>query len=314
MLIVIAFSIFKLINRPQMTIIVKYKDAPPISYSIFNRTIDAHYRGCKVGQVSKVNLSKDQKCVEFHLDIYYKNLKLPKNTPILLRTENFYGKKYLDIHYPEAPSLELLSNGDCIEGLELYEGLDEYLIEEFKIGRARNFLTNLSSIIEILEKTLKKNENEKCITQSVSDAAIVLKNLREIIDDPKVKKEIHKTINNAPKSINQTLENIETMNEHMDKMTELMPEMNQSILKSNSLLNESNNNLCSINKKVPEIPQSLVKNADKLIVRTDCFESEMSKILSKRFLIFRLIFGNPGKSFKNCSKKECDCSNSIFSD
>lgn len=294
-----------------MTIIVKYKDAPPISFNIFNKTIDAYYRGYKVGEVSKTILSADQKYIEFQLEIYYKNLKLPKNVAILLRTENFYGKKYLDIHYPENPSTEILKNGDSIEGLDLYEGLDEYLIKEFKVGHSKNFLTNLSSITEILQKTLKKNDNEKFITRPAEDAAVILENLRDIIESPQFKKELKGVMKNAPESIEKTMQNIETMNEHMDKINQAIPEVNQSVKTTNVLLGDTNSNLCSINKKVPEIPQSLVKNADKLLVRTDCVESELSKILSKRFLLLRLMFANPGKSFKNCVKKDYDCSNSF---
>lgn len=314
-----------------MTIIVGYKNAPPLNSSIFNNTIDAYFRGCKVGQVVKTNISCDQSCVEFHLEIYYKNLRLPKNTSILLRIENIYGKKYLDIHYPEIPSKELLSNGDRIEGLDLYEGIDDYLIEEFKVGHAKHFLENLSSIIEIFEQALQKKDNEKLIKQSAGDLAIIIENLKEIIGDPNVKKElkstikhssgtlknldailgekeIRKSINQAPESISQTLQNIETMNEHMDKMTELMPEMNQSILKSNSLLTDSNSNLCSINNKVPEIPQSLVKNADKILVKTDCLETGLAKMMSERFLLLKLLFGKPGKSFNKCTEGTCEAS------
>ena len=151
LLIVAAFFIFKILHRPQMTIIVNYKDAPPLSSFFFTKTIDAHFRGYKVGKVSQITLSKDQKHLEFKLEIYYKNLRIPKNSSIMLRTENFYGKRYLDIHYPENPSPELLKDGDSIEGLDLYEGLDEYLIKEFKVGHSKNFLTNLSSITEILQ-------------------------------------------------------------------------------------------------------------------------------------------------------------------
>ena len=109
-------------------------------------------------------------------------------------------------------------------------------------------------------------------------------------------------INQSPENIKKTMNSIEDMNKNMDAINDLMPEATKNMGQANELITEANSTLGSINTKLPPIPESLVDNAEKLIIKTDCFETEISKLLSKRGMLLRLLFGNPGHSFKNCAK------------
>lgn len=329
-LIIFGFWLYSLIHRPYMRIIVRYNDVPAINNNLWLYKIHAHYRGYEVGDVAKIKLSKDQNYIEFYVNIYYKDLKLPKNVVIIFKTENLYGSRYLDIEPSSIPTKEILSDGDTVMGVTAYERFDEYLLQEVKSTRSQHLLKNLSEITSKINESLKNKNNEKLLNQSSGDLAIILENLKDIAEDPIVKTDIKSTIklsssslknvneilsdqdiknaiNNAPESINMANTNIKSMNENLSKVSGSIPEVTKNLAMTNNLLTDTNYDLCSINNKVPPIPPSFIENAEKLVVKTDCFESEISKILTKRWLILKLIFGKPGKSFKNCVKKECNC-------
>jgi len=79
--------------------------------------------------------------------------------------------------------------------------------------------------------------------------------------------------------------------------------ISKNISAANNGITDVNSSLTSIDKKVPAIPDSLIDNTENIVIKMDCFESEISKLLAKRFLFLRFIFANPGKSFKECAKK-----------
>lgn len=314
-----------------MKLIVRYKHVPAISNDLNFFRINTHYRGYNVGNVTCIKLSKDQKYVEFHINIYYKGLKLPKNTLFIFKTKNLYDTRYVDIQPIEPQSKELLKDGDIVDGVAAYERFDEYLLEELKEGRTSKILNNLLYVTNIMKGSLDNKENEKFLTQSAGDVATVLENLREISEDPYVKKDIKATIRHsagsvknideilgneevkraiteAPESIDSTVSSVKSMSTSLSQVSQLMPETSKKLSSANDLLNDTNKNLVELNKKVPVIPPTLIHNTNKLLLKTDCFESEISKIMTERFLFLKFLFGTPGKSLKKCTKNECGCS------
>ncbi|MDD3013753.1 MAG: MlaD family protein, partial [Candidatus Gastranaerophilales bacterium] len=319
------FFVYKTIHKPQMTIIVKFGDTPPILQNFPRRDITVYYRGYKVGDVSKVELSGDQKYILFYVEINYKNLKLPKNIDIILKTEDLYGARYFSISYPKNPSSQLLSDGDVMEGTAAYERLDKYLIAEFETGKLKILLDNMLVLTEAMKGALKSNNGELLseIKKSSSDIGIILSNLREIIDDPQVKsdikstikyssssikeldqiiqsKEIKQIITTAPETINKTVTNLESLSQNMPIVNKNILEVTKTVDKTNSSLSVTNCNLDKINKKVPEIPSSLLNKADNALTKFDCIGSELIELLNKRFLVFRFMFGKPGSPFERC--------------
>lgn len=323
--------VYKIMHRTDMKLIVQYDTVPAINKDVHFFRIDVHYRGYDVGDVTNVKLSEDQKHIEFYVDIHYKGLKIPSNSSIAFKTENIYGQRYLDIEYPKNPSKRLFKNGDTVDGKEVYERIDEYLVEELSSDENKKMVQNLYDIINILKKSLTDIDNCKLLNRSSGDLAVILGNLRDITEDKSFRKDIkatakhscsslkcvdeilnnkemQKTISQAPATVNQTMQDMTQMTQNMGRVGDILPHVNKNLDCVNTLLTDANCNLCTINTKVPPIPQSLVENAETLVVKTNCFETELSKILSKRFLLLRLIFGNPGKSFNKCSKVKCKCS------
>jgi|GEM_PF-1895340 len=333
------YFLYKTIHKPQMTIIVKFGDVPPILQNFPRGNITVYYRGYKVGEVSKVALSDDQKNILFYVEIDYKNLKLPKNIDIILKTEDLYGARFFSISYPKNPSSELLSDGDVMQGTAAYERLDKYLMAEFETGKLKILLDNMLVLTDVMKGALKGNNEEllSSIKKSSGDIETILDDLKEIIDDPQVKKdikstikyssstikglnqimeskEIKQTIATAPETINRTVNNLESLSQNMPKVNNNISEVNGSIKKAtktidttNTSLSVTNCNLETINKKVPEIPPCLLNKADNALTKFDCIGSELIELLNKRFLVFRFIFGKPGGSFEKCKQGDPNC-------
>jgi ABC-type transporter Mla subunit MlaD len=339
--ILAGFSVYKYEHKPQMTIIVKYRDVPPIIKGFLRGDITVYYRGYKVGKVSKFALSGDQQSVLFYLEIYYKNLKLPKNIGMILKTEDIYGARYFSISYPKNPSPQLLSNGDVIKGTATYERLDKYLVAQFETGKLKILVDNLIDLTNFMDIALKSNKNEFLneFKKSGGNIGSILSNLKELIEDPQVKNDIKSTlkyssrsiknldqimetnresirqiVSKAPESIDKTIANLESINKNM-------PEVNNNILKAdntiqktsriikktNSSISVTNCNLDTINRKVPEIPPDLLPKADKALTKFDCMGTELIDLLNERFLIFKFLFGKPGSSFERCKLPTPDC-------
>jgi len=341
LLILGGYFLYKFNSKPQMTIIVTFDDVPPIIHGLVRGKIEIYYRGYQVGNVSKITLSDDQKHILFYLDINYKNLKIPKNAAIILKTEDLFGARFFSISYPKYPSSQLLSDGDVIKGTASYERIDKYLIDQFETGKLKILIKNLIDLTSFMNNILKTNKggflNE--IKKSGDNIDIILNNLRQITDDPQVKNDIkstlnyssrsiknlnqilennresiNKTISNAPESIDKTVTNLESINRNM-------PEVNQSIMKANDTIkktskiikntNESlymtNCNLDVINKKVPDIPSNLLYKADNALTKFDCIGTELIDLLNERFLIFKFMFCKPGSSFQKCKLRSTSC-------
>lgn len=331
LLILGIFGLYKYLSHPDMTIIVKYKEVPPVIRRFPKTNINAFYRGYKVGYCSKINLSDDQKYIVFYLGIHYKNLKLPKNTKIYLNTEDLYGSMHFSLDYPDNPSLQLLSNGDVIYGTGAYDRIDKYLIKDIEEGKLGQIISNMVVITDFLKKEAINNNGEfnnflKSIEISRNDFGLFINELRQIINDPALKqgikfssrtlnnvnqiletRELRETITKAPKSIDKTIKNLEAINKNTPEITKNLTltnhnflETNETVNKTNSLLSTTNCNLETINCKVPVIPSGLLE-------KVDCLSNELIEMLNKRFLIFRFMFGKPGSSFKNCKQNNCKC-------
>lgn len=307
-----------------MKFTIQYDYVPAISRNVKIFKIDVHFRGVDVGDVTSIKLSKDQKHVEFKVKINQRDLKIPKNSLVRFKSEAI-GPRYIDIDPTKAPSDGIIEDGDIVDGTEASERIDSFVIDELTNGQAGMLIKNLKEITDVLKTSLTNKENEKLLTQSAADLTIVIEKLKHItadvsfekdikstikhssrtlknIDEILDNKEMKQTIQEAPATIKNTLNSIEDMNTNMNKISKKLPETTEKITQVNSQITEVNDNLCKINTKVPPIPQSLVDNAEKLIVKGDCIATELSNTLSKRFLLFKLFFGHPGKNLKTCAR------------
>lgn len=324
LLVLFYWGTCKILDLFKMKFTIQYDYVPAISRNVKIFKIDVHYRGVDVGDVTSIKLSKDQQHVEFKVKINQRNLKIPKNSIVRFKSEAI-GPKYIDIDPTKAPPDGIIENGDIVDGTEASERIDSFVIDELTNGQAGMLIKNLKEITDVLKTSLTNKENEKLLTQSAEDLTVIIEKLKRITTDPSLerdvkstfknssgtmkslneilrKKEIKETINKTPETMSKALNSIEDMNTNMNRISKTLPETTEQITQVNSQITEVNDNLCKINTKVPPIPQSLVDNAEKLVAKGDCLATELSNTLSKRFLLFKLFFGHPGKNLKTCAK------------
>lgn len=308
----------------KMKFTIQFDYVPAISRNVKLFRIDVHFRGVDVGDVTDIKLSEDQKHVEFKVKINQRNLRIPKDSLVMFKSEAI-APRHIDIEPTKNPSDEIIKNGDIVDGTEASERVDSFLIEEFTTGQTGMLIHNLKEITDTLKQSIKDKENEKLLTKSAGDLVIIIEKLKHITADPSLerdikstlknssgtmqslneilrKKEIKETINKTPETISKTINSIEDMNTNMGKISKTLPDTTEKMKQVNSQITEMNDNLCKINTKVPPIPQSLVDNAERLIVKGDCIATELSNTLSKRFLLFKLFFGRPGEKMKTCAR------------
>ena len=327
----------KIRQYPEMSLIVKFKEVPPVVQR-FNK-IEAYYRGCLVGSVSKMELSKDHRHVLFHLDIYYKDIKLPKNLQVFLDSGDLYGSRYMILKCPETPCCGFLKDGDIVCGTGYYERIDKFIVDEYKYGKLGELVYNAVFLTGLLKTALEDEKNSGKfvgdIAQTKHDIQIILKSIREILDDPQFKKDLKLTAKyssgslekiakimdsedikeiTTPASIRKTIESVNGINKNMETSNSFMPVLNDKMKTSNALmtginknLDTTNRNLNTLNTKMPEIPDNMLINADESLKSLKCWSDELSEILSKRFVLLRFMFGNPGKPLKKCKTGNCNC-------
>lgn len=326
------------LTRPHMRIIIRFQEVPPVIQSFPRTKVQVYYRGLNVGRVAKIDLSEDRKYILFYADIYYKNLKLPKNIQVSLNAQDMYGARNFSLNDPKNPSSQDLSDGDIICGTGIDYRIDEYLIREMSSGRLCRILSDVAFITASLRKVAETNNTDKMLSDmknSGTDIQLVLKSLREIIDDPEVKNSLKSTIKSssismkeingilenksfkqtasqAPELINKTVKNLDSINKNIPKIYEnlsqtnqALPQVNKTVSTTNCLLQTTNSNLETINSKVPPIPQELLTNADRALQKGNCLMDDLSKLLGTKFLIPKFIFGTPSESIGTCGSCKC---------
>ncbi|MBQ8168742.1 hypothetical protein IJZ97_04925 [bacterium] len=86
----------------------------------FEANMPLYYKGFRVGRTRSIKPSKDFKHTLISAVIEYSDLKLPKNTTAIVkkRDKGEYHKDldYIELEYPDSPSIVFLKNGSIIKG------------------------------------------------------------------------------------------------------------------------------------------------------------------------------------------------------
>jgi len=234
--------------RPDKVITVRFREVPPVIK--FAGDVGVYYRGYKVGKATCKKLSNDQKYILFCVEINYKNLKLPANTQVILKSQDFFGDRYFDLVYPEKPSEKMIAHGDVVDGTAVYERVDKYLVEEMEKGELGALISNLNYLTGGARAILGGNKKElgkvsEDVTESVEDLSYITKELRTILANPEVKKDIKEAISYAPKS----LKNINELLSQED--------LKKIIKQAPGLLGNTVTSLQSVSQQLPAVNQSI---------------------------------------------------------
>lgn len=307
-------SLDRFYHKPLLTFIARFRDIPPVGQNLVQRGIGVFYRGFRVGRVYKIDLSEDQNYVIFYIAIERKNLKLARNTRALLRTQSVLGDKFISLDIPFKPSPQTLTNGDVIEGRALVEDVGEIILTELGPGNTRKLLLSITGLSENMNAILNNNKTEvnqilKELAESGCDVSEILKNIREIAESPQTKNDIRSTLRYSSKSakkINEIVERKELGNiitgtpMALDEAVKSVKSVNMHISKTTEDISKTTEDISRVTQGIPE-----TINTFKTTAKTyDCLGKGISEMLSKRFLVFRLLFGAPGSNLEKC-KNNC---------
>ncbi len=281
--------------------------------------MSVYYKGIKVGKVTKIKLSKDYKYSLLKVAIFKKDFNPPKNIHAEIRVEgsafmNIKGvniRKYLELVYPKNPSPEVLKDGDIIEGKlsgaqRFRETLEESVKQEKfqstyeSLRKTASNAEEISKNFIIISKKLQMllDKNQAKLNKIVQDSSVAMDNIRYISSAARNLAEIlpkQPELKSMLRDIPEITKNVSSITSDINKIT-VNAEFRDALVKTPSKFNQ----FMDITGVTFGNANITLLNADKIMRRYDCIGGSMSDLLSKRFLILKMIFGRPGESFERC--------------
>lgn len=301
--------------RPVMTIIAKFENPGPLSKGYY-----VYYRGVNIGKVDEIGFDKNFDNVYVYLKIYKKGIKIPSNVTAQVHTEGISGRKYIDLQLPsKGKSKTFLKDKEVING-EVAFGLDEiknFVERQIRSGR-------LDEIIKNTDSTMKKMNDLSVVVNKIAVQvdSVLSQNRGNVEDLIKQSTEASKNINSITgglsdvigihdgnkASVRQTLYKI---NSATDKITEAVSDKSlkdaiSEFGNASTSVKNTFNDLNTIIKQPVDAQENenviskTISNTNEAIESVKCLSNGISDILSQRFVLFKMAFGQPGKGLERC--------------
>ena len=244
-----------------LNILVKFDDLEP-----FEKQMNVYYKGFKIGKSTKIYPDKDYTNTFLKLKIHPNNINLPENITAKIQKKGTGG--YINIIYPDAPSLKKIKNDDVIPG-RLTKDITTILSEdgaEEIVSNASSLISNANTAVQSLNGIFIEvhgilQDIRPDIKLAVSNLTKTTTNLKEMSSNmnSSLTKE---TLTNSINNVEKTTKSLSDITVQIDRTT--IPVVNSVLCQTNSTM-----------KNVKEITGG-VKNT-----------------LKKHFGFGRLIFGRP---------------------
>lgn len=281
-LILLLFIAVKMFTNIYITI--QFDELAP-----FNANMPVYYKGFKVGKARSIKPSKDFKKTLVNVVLDYKNLKLPKNTVAWVKKIDKGEREgrfdYIELKYPDAPSIYYLKTGSHIEGKTSLDW-NTLLAQQAEKGGLDGISENLDELIVSLKDTsdslnaIFKTLNE-ILMENRADIRLSAANLSKTTDNLRaVSLKINDSI--TQDGINNTTSGIEGSSENIDEATrnfkEISGNLNHMMPYIDATIMDVNTTMCN----VTQISQGILET------------------LQKRMGLMRLLVGQPVKKKKCC--------------
>ena len=254
----------------------------------FHDRAPIYYNGFKIGKVVKVRPNADYTSTILTLELHPDKLRLPINIVANLKKErNKRNDKfdYIDIIYPEAPSIFFIKDGDRIAGKTTVE-LDTYLSNQDP--------ESLDAIKEDFAQTVK---NLNVTVQALGDLFTTLNSMAEDVKPNVVSSS--ENLNKASAEVVKISGNINSVtgnvNQAFDGKSMDATAVNiQATSKNVKVLSSE------LNRTLPQI-QCSINEVNRILSNIDEMTEGLNCTMKKPFGGFRLLFGSP------VSKRKCNC-------
>lgn len=280
----VAVFTFIIHNLYNMHITAVFNDLEP-----FPKNLNVYYKGFKLGRTVRVHPSKDFTDTHVEMILNAKNLSLPDNTTAKMKSKN--KKDYIELEYPDAPSITFLKNHSIIQGKK---GLNigDYIDKQAEAGGLDEIKENLNNTVASAGDTLD------ALTELFGTANDILKDLRpslkitaeNLAETSKNLKETSEEINLSlkPRRLNNSIANIEQTTKNIERTTKNLETASSDITKTTAHVNSDTINI--IDCVIANI-NTIIDNINLVINNTNDIIKGFQQTLNKRFAGMRIMFG-----------------------
>jgi len=261
---------------PKTYVTIQFEEARPVSHRM-----PVYYKGFKIGRTLHMRPSRDYKTTLLYVELNPQNIRLPINITATLNREKrktWRERDFIDIVYPNSPSLTYIKDGDVIQGSSVVD-LDSFLAEQANSGylddlkdtlndtvkNANATLETLNGLFIVLHDTIEEaRPNIIAASQNLSNTTKNLYNVSASLDSSFNEQRLNgvgEDLNGTTRSLNKTIENIE---EITDGLKTTVPQMT-----------------------------SIMDNIDGTTCNLNVITSGVAQTLKKRMGLMRLFFGKP---------------------
>ena len=250
----------------------------------FPHNINVYYKGFRLGRSTRVYPSKDFTQTYVDMNLHMDNFSLPDNITAKVKTKN--KRDYIELIYPDMPSVRYLKNHDKIKGTK---GVNfaSFIQDQADSGGLDDLSENLSETVEDAGETMKALTDlfhtandilvdlRPSLKESGENLAITTRNLTVATDNiANVSKSLNRSA--KPKILDNTFSNIELITRNLELTTS-----NTALLTKRA------------DSETVLLLNCLIKNANKVVLNINDIIKGFKVTLSKRFAGMRLIFGKP---------------------
>lgn len=273
----VAGFVFLVHNLYNMHITAVFDDLEP-----FPKNLNIYYKGFKLGRTVRVHPSKDFTDTHVEMILNAKNLSLPDNTTAKMKSKN--KKDYIELEYPNAPSITYLKNHSIIQGKK---GLNigDYIDKQAEAGGLDEIKDNLNDTVASAGDTLD------ALTELFGTANNILKDIRpslkitaeNLAETSRNLKETSEEINQSlkPKRLSNSVANIERTTKNLETAS-------IDIRKTTAHVNSDTVNI--IDCIIANL-NTIIDNINIVINNTNDIVKGFQQTLNKRFSGMRIIFG-----------------------
>lgn len=285
------------------------------------------YRGLSIGEVYDITITEDSMFAKVHFIITEDNVNLLKGSYVELSFRSITDSQALIIKPPaKANKVAFIEEeGVYLEAkesvtIEETQKLIAKMIEEGKVEAMINDLAEIVNNSSQMTKDFSTLLNHT--SELVKSVQRTNENVNEVINNQNITENLEKTVKSARTAVNKfgevanKAENLVDTSETVVKNIDCtVARVNQSLYEDGIVgnLTTSSEVLTSVlgdikgltgdeNSKV--LLKEALKDTSETLNNLNCVTEGIGSILSKRFLIPRLIIGKPGGAINECFRKE----------
>lgn len=251
----------------------------------FPRNLNVYYKGFKLGRSVRVSPSKDFTNTHVDMVLNVNDISLPDNIIAKVKTKN--KRDYIELIYPDAPSVTYLKNHMTIKG-EKGTNFATFIQDQADSGGLDDLSDNLSVTVASAGETLDAltelfhtangilQDLQPNLKESGENLALTTRNLAE------VSVELNRSTREQ-KRLNNTFANIELITKNLELTTSNTAALTRRVdSETSALLN------CMIKNATV-----VVRNINTVVLNINDIVKGLKATLSKRFAGMRLAFGKP---------------------